>query len=47
MLKIVNFGEFLKIEACGQTVLQEGQFQKGKRLVESVKIENIQMTHFG
>ena len=38
------FGEFLKPEACGQTVLPDRSVLIGRKLVENAKI---QMRHFG
>ena len=36
--KIVYFGEFLKSEACGQTVLPDRSVLIRQKLVENVKI---------
>ena len=36
---MVNFGEFLKSEACGQTVLPDRSILIGQKLVENAKIE--------
>ena len=43
MPKMVLFGEFLKTEACGQTVLPDKSVLIGQKLVKNVKI---QMGHF-
>ena len=43
MPKMVHFGEFLKTEACGQTVLPDRSVLVGQKLVENAKI---QMRHF-
>ena len=43
MPKMVYFGEFLKTEACGQTVLPDRSVLIGQKLVENAKI---QMRHF-
>ena len=37
MPKMVNFGEFLKTEACGQTVLPDGSILIGQKLVENAQ----------
>ena len=37
---MVQFGEFLKGEACGQTVLPDRSISIRQKLVESAKIEN-------
>ena len=42
--QMVNFGEFLKPEACGQTVSPDRSVLIGQKLVENAKI---QMRHFG
>ena len=39
MPKMVNFGEFLKLEACGQTVLPDRSLLIGTKLVENGKIQ--------
>ena len=39
MPKIVNFGDFLKTEVYGQTVLPDRSILKGQKLVENAKIE--------
>ena len=39
MPKMVNFGEFLKLEACGQTVLPDRLILIGQKWVENAKIE--------
>ena len=39
MPKMVNFGEFLKSEACGQTVLPEKSILIGQKLVENDKVQ--------
>ena len=36
--KMVHFGEFLKLEVCGQTVLPDRSFLIGKTLVKNAKI---------
>ena len=36
---MVNFGEFLKPETCGQTVLPAMSILIGQKLVEKAKIE--------
>ena len=36
--KIVNFGEFSKVEACGQTVLPDRLLLIGQKLVKNAKI---------
>ena len=46
MPKMVHFGEFLKPEACGQTVLPDKSVLIGQKLVENAKIQKIQMRHF-
>ena len=46
MAKIVHFGEFLKTEACGQTVLPDRSVLIGQKLVENAKIKTNQMRHF-
>ena len=43
VIKNGQFGEFLKTEACGQTVLPDRSLLIGQTLVENVKI---QMRHF-
>ena len=43
MPDMVHFGEFLKSEACGQTVLPDRSVLIGQKLVENAKI---QMLHF-
>ena len=43
MPKMVHFGEFLKTEACGQTVLPDRPVLIGQKLIESAKI---QIGHF-
>ena len=43
---MVNFGEFLKPEACGQTVLPDRSILIGQKLVENAKTTKIQMRHF-
>ena len=37
--KIGQFGEFLKTEACGQTVLPDRSVLVGQKLVENAKIQ--------
>ena len=39
MPKMVHFGEFLKSEACGQTVLPDMPILIGQKLVENAKNE--------
>ena len=41
---MVNFGEFLKHEACSQTVLPDKPLLISQKLVENAKI---QMRHLG
>ena len=41
MPKMVHFGEFLRPEAGGQTVLPDRSILIGQKLVENAKIENI------
>ena len=36
---MVNFGEFLKSEPCGQTVLPDRSILIGQKLLENAKIE--------
>ena len=36
---MVHFGEFLKTEACGQTVLPDRSVLVGQKLVENAKIQ--------
>ena len=36
---MVNFGEFSKLETCGQTVLPDMSILIGQKLVEKAKIE--------
>ena len=43
MPKVLHFGEFLKPEACGQTVLLDRSVVIGQKLVETAKIK---MRHF-
>ena len=43
MTKLVPFGDFLKPEACGQTVLAGRSLLIGQKLVEKAKIEKPQM----
>ena len=43
---MVHFGEFLKPEACGQTVLPDRSVLIGQKLMENAKIAKIQMRHF-
>ena len=40
MPKIVHFGEFLKTEACGQTMFPDSSIFIGQKLVENAKILN-------
>ena len=40
---MLDFDEFLKPEACGQTVLPDSSILIGQKLVENAKI---QMRHF-
>ena len=46
MPKIVQFGEFWKSEACGQTVLPERSVLIGQKLAENAEMSKIQMRHF-
>ena len=46
MPKIVHFGEFLKIEAYGQTVLPDRSLLIRQKVVENAKVEKIEMRHF-
>ena len=39
MPKMVHFDEFLKTEACGQTVLPDRSVLIGQKLVENAKIQ--------
>ena len=41
---MVHFGEFLKLEACGQTLLPDRSL-KIRRMVENAKIKKNQMRH--
>ena len=43
---MVHFGEFLKPEACGQTVLLDRSVVIGQKLVENAKVAKIKMRHF-
>ena len=47
MQKMVNFGEFLKSEACSQKVVPDRSLLKGQKLVENVKIEKLKCDIFG
>ena len=47
MLKMVHFGEFLKPEANGQTVLPDRSFLIGRKLVENAKIETLKCDILG
>ena len=38
---MVHFGEFVKLEACGQTVLPDRSFFIGQKLMENAIIEKI------
>ena len=38
---MVNFGEFLKVEACGQTVLPDRSLLIRQKLVENAKIDKL------
>ena len=44
--KIGNFDEFLKIEVCGQIVLQDRSIYIDLKLVENANIAKIRMRHF-
>ena len=47
MLKVVNFGEFLKIWSLGgQTVLPDRSILKGQKLVENAQIETLKWDIF-
>ena len=46
MPKIVHFGEFLKTEACGQTVLPDRSILLGQKLVKMPKLKKNLMRHF-
>ena len=39
MPKMVHFGEFLKPEACGQTLLPDRSILKGQKLAKNAKVE--------
>ena len=39
MPKTIHFGDFLKTEAYGQTVLPDRSVLKGQKLVENAKIQ--------
>ena len=43
---MVQFGEFLKTEAYGQTVLPDRSVLIGQKLVENATIQKYQMPHF-
>ena len=44
MPKMVNFGDFWKPEACGQTVLSDRSPLIGQKLAKNAKIENSNAT---
>ena len=44
---MVRFGEFLKPEACGQTVLPDRSISIGQKLVENAKIEKFKWDILG
>ena len=44
--KIINLGEFLKLEACGQTVLPDRWILIRQKLVKNTKMSKNQMRHF-
>ena len=47
MPKIVHFGEFLKPEAFGQTVLPDRSVLIGQKLVENTKIKKLKCDILG
>ena len=46
MPKMFIFGEFVELEACGQTVLPDKPISIGQKWVENAKIKKIQVIHF-
>ena len=47
MPEMVHFGDFLKPETCGQTVLPDRSISFGLNLVENAKIENLKCDFLG